>query len=315
MSVKGLSDAKFIMAAQVQRHWDWRVAFYLYGCGTSAGLLFVEVTLRHFGLLGEATALAGMWAGLTLAVISLGFLFDHLGPHARWRCLYVFRRPGASWIARGAIIVAVLIVLRLAILAPTIPGFTWLPLGEGTGSGAALRILVLLFSLAFMAYSGLVLSSWNSIAFWNTPMLPMLYIGYSFFAGLAALPLVAAVSGGAVEAEAVGKLIWPSLLVLLTLNGFGLTLYLLGMSTAARPCRESVRRLICGEQRINFWGGVVAMGLCLPLLAAALTLSEAVGSSGGAFRAVILAGSLAIQLGAFFLRDAILRVGVYREPV
>jgi len=32
----------------------------------------------------------------------------------------------------------------------------------------------MLFAAAFMAYSGLVLSSWNSIAFWNTPLLPIL---------------------------------------------------------------------------------------------------------------------------------------------
>lgn len=315
MNVKGLSDMKFIMAAQTQRHWDWRVAFYLYGAGTSAGLIFLEVVLRHLGLIREVTALHGMWAGLALALISLGFLFDHLGPRARWRFLYVFRRPRTSWIARGAIIVTALVILRLAILAPTLSGFGWLPFDEGTVAGELLRALVLLFALAFMAYSGLVLSSWNSVAFWNSPMLPTLYVGYSFLAGLAALPITAAVSGSAGEVEAIGKLLWPYLLILLVLNGCALLLYVWGMSTGTQPSRESVRRLVSGKQRLSFWAGIVGIGLILPLLAAALTLSEAMESSTMAFVATLLAASLAIQVGAFLLRDTILRVGVYGEPV
>jgi formate-dependent nitrite reductase membrane component NrfD len=224
-SVKGLSDMKFVMDFQVQRHWDWRVAFYLYGAGTSAGLIFLEVVFRALNLIDETTALYGMWIGLVLALVSLAFLFDHLGPQARWRFLYVFRKPRTSWIARGAIIVTVLVVLRLLLLLPSAPGFEWLPLAEETVGGSILRAAVLLFAAAFMAYSGLVLSSWNSIAFWNTPMLPMLYVGYSFLGGMAALPVIAALTGGTSEISNLGPVIWPFLLALLLGNGFGLNVY------------------------------------------------------------------------------------------
>ncbi len=313
-SVKGLSDAKFVMDFQVQRHWDWRVAFYLYGAGTSAGLIFLELVFRALNLIGETTALVGMWIGLVLALVSLAFLFDHLGPRARWRFLYVFRKPLTSWIARGAIIVTVLVVLRLLLLLPSVPGFEWVPLGEKTLGGGIVRAAVLLFAGAFMAYSGLVLSSWNSIAFWNTPMLPMLYIGYSFLGGMAALPVIAALTGGTSEMSNLGPVIWLFLLALLLGNGFGLLLYIWGMSTASLPCRESVRRLVRGEQQLSFWAGTVGIGLVVPLIAISLAV---VGDldMGAASTLVLVAACLAVQIGGYLLRDNILRVGVYGEPL
>ncbi|MBI2357425.1 MAG: polysulfide reductase NrfD [Deltaproteobacteria bacterium] len=304
MSAKGLSDMKFIIDFQPQRHWDWKVAFYLYGAGTSAGLIFFEVVLRNLDMIAETTALSGMWIGLGLALLSLAFLFDHLGPASRWRFLYVFRRPRTSWISRGAIIVTVLVLLRLLILFPSIPGLEGLPMGEGTALGGALRATVLVFAVAFMAYSGLVLSSWNSIAFWNTPMLPMLYVGYSFLAGIAALPIIAALSGGTQEVGPIGPVLQPYLLGLLLVNALGLLLYIWGMASGTLPSRESVRRLLRGEQRWNFWLGIVAIGLIFPLLAMSSVSAP-----------ILVTACLAIQIGSYLLRDAVLRVGVYGPPV
>src|SRR3972149_9521058 len=97
MGVQGLSETKFTIDLHAQRHWDWKVAFYLYGAGTSAGLIFLEVVLRNLEMIAETTALYGMWIGLGLALLSLAFLFCHLGPRARWRLLSVFRRPRPRW--------------------------------------------------------------------------------------------------------------------------------------------------------------------------------------------------------------------------
>lgn len=314
MAVKGPSQMKFVMGLQAQQHWDWRVALYLYGAGTSAGLIFLEVVLRRFGMIGEATALYGMWIGLGLALLSLGFLFDHLGPRARWRFLYVFRKPRTSWIARGAFIVTALVILRLLILLPTVPGFERLPLGEHTLGGGVVRATVLVFAVAFMAYSGLVLSSWNSIAFWNTPMLPMLYVGYSFLGGMAALPVVSVIGGGPSEAIATALVLWPYLLGLLLVNGFGLLLYLWGMSTGNMASRESVRRLVRGELRASFWFGVVAIGLIAPSIAVFWVAGNQPAPSA-APALMLVAACLAIQAGAYLLRENFLKVGVYGEPV
>jgi polysulfide reductase chain C len=311
---KGLTTAPFTLELRAQRHWDWKVAFYLYGAGSSAGLIFLELLLRRWNVIDEATALWGMWMGLVLALVSLAFLFSHLGPSARWRFLYVFRKPGSSWIARGAIIVTVLVLLRILILLPSVPGFTGLPWGEETGAGAWLRAGVMLFAFAFMAYSGLVLSSWNAIAFWNTPLLPVLYIAYSFLAGLAALPLVALATHGVQEFAPLGSVLWPFLLTLLVVNGLLLLVYVWGMATATLAARESVRRLLSGEHRWSFWIGVVGVGLILPIVMIGLASGQ--NLSADPATAIWLATACgAIQIGGFLLRDNFLRVGIYGYPV
>lgn len=311
---KGLTTTSFTLELRSQRHWDWKVAFYLYGAGTSAGLVFLELVLRRWNLIDEPTALAGMAVGLALALVSLAFLFSHLGPGARWRFLYVFRKPRTSWIARGAAIVTALVLLRILILLPSVPGFDGLPWDEQTGAGAALRITTLVFAFAFMAYSGLVLSSWNSIAFWNTPLLPVLYIGHSFLAGLAALPLVIISFGGGAKLAEMASIMEPALLGLLAANALLLLIYVWGMATATAAARESVRRLLSGECRLSFWGGVVGVGLVLPFVAVALVMQGNIAADLAGAIWLALAGA-AIQVGGFLLRDSFLRVGVYGYPL
>ena len=313
-SVQGFGETKFVLDLQTQRHWTGGGGVYLYGFGTSAGLIFLEVLLRALGVVDPGAALWGMWAGLGLALVSLGILFNHLGSGSRWSFLYVFRRPRTSWTARGAIIDTVLVFLLILVLLPTVRGFEGLPWGEGTASGTALRVAISLFAVAFMAYSGLFLSSWNSIAFWNTPALPMLFIGYSCLCGMAALLLVDVVMESSKALLTVGPALWPYLLALLLGNAFMLLLYVWGMSTATLPARESVRRLVRGEHRWSFWIGTVGIGLALPTLVVAVAVSGQLGTGTAAMFMLVVA-CLAIQLGGFLLRDNILRVGIYGYPV
>ena len=310
----GNTEHKFVLDFPVQQHWNWKVAFYLYLAATSGGLIFLEVVLRGLDVIEERTATWGMWIGLALALLSLVVLFDHLGPVSRWRFYYAFRRPRTSWIARGAIIVTVLVVLRIVVLLPEIAGLEELPWGEGTVAGNVLRGVVVVFALAFMAYSGLVISSWNAVAFWNTPLLPALYVGYSFLGGLAALPVLAWVVEGRAGMEALGSEVWPYLLGLLLGNGFLLFLYVVGMASGTRPARISVRRLLRGGVGWSFWVGVVGVGLVVPTVIVALEVGEVLDP--GTFTASLLAvAGVAVLVGGYVLRDNVLRVGVYASPV
>jgi formate-dependent nitrite reductase membrane component NrfD len=210
--------------------------------------------------------------------------------------------------------VTILVLLRIVLLLPSVPGFAGLPWGEQTNAGALLRAATMLLAFAFMAYSGLVLSSWNSIAFWNTPLLPVLYIIHSFLAGFAALPLVVAVFGGGAKMATLVSVLGPSLLLLLAANALFLSIYVWGMATATAPARESVRRLVRGECRWRFWVGVVGLGLALPFAAVALAMGNDLGANSAAVFWLVTAGG-AIQIGGFFLRDSFLRVGVYGYPL
>ena len=313
-AVHEFGDTEFVVDLQAQRHWNWQVAFYLYGAGTSAGLIFLAVVLRSLGVLDEVTALWGMWVGLGLALVSLGFLFNHLGPQSRWGFLYAFRRPRTSWTARGATTITVLVLLQILVLLPSVRGFEGLPWNEGTAGGGVLRAMILIFAVAFMAYSGLLLSSWNSIAFWNTPALPMLYVCYSSLCGMAALLFVALFTASGKGLGIVGADLWPYLLALLLGNAFMLLVYVWGMSTGTLPARESVRRLVRGEHRWSFWAGTVGIGLVLPTLVVAFAVSGQLGTDTAATFLLVVT-CVAIQVGGFLLRDNVLRVGIYGYPI
>jgi polysulfide reductase chain C len=233
---------------------------------------------------------------------------------ARWRFLYAFRRPRQSWISRGVAIVTALVLLRLLVAVPTIPGAGWAPWAEGSTLGDGLRLLVLGFALAFMLYSGLVISSWNAIAFWNSPLVPVLFVGFSFLGGLAALPVIAWLADGLSAMERAGQVIWPIVLALIAGDAIVLALYVHGMSTATRPARASVGMLLRGGQRRRFLGGVVGVGLLIPALAVTLEMTGSLGT--GTDAALLLVGAVgALEAGGYFLRDVILRVGVYGPPV
>lgn len=310
----GNVEHDFRLDLPVQKHWGGRVAFYLFLGGTGGGFVFLEIVLRWLGVLGTATAALGMWIGLALAFLSLLAIFDHLGPVARWRFLYAFRRPRQSWISRGVIIVTVLVLLRAVLAVPTIPGAEGAPWVEGTALGDGLRLLVLGFALAFIVYSGLVISSWNAIAFWNSPLVPVLFVGFSFLGGLAALPVIAWWADGLSAMQQVGHAIWPIVLALIAGDAVALALYVHGMGTATRPARASVGLLLRGAERRRFLGGVVILGLLLPAAVVTLEMTGSLGTGTGA--AILLVGAAAaVEVGGYLLRETILRVGVYGPPV
>ena len=294
-----------------QTAWDWRIAFYLFLSGASGGLIFVEIVFRIFGVIENSTAILGAWIGLGLAALSLLVLFTHLGAgRARWRAFYVFLNIRHSWISRGATIVTILMGLRFMFLLPEI----WhdLPWGEGTLAGSFLRGAIMLFALAFMAYSGLVLSWWKSIPFWNTFLLPIVCVGYSFLGGVAALPIVIVIAEGIDGLESTGSVMWPLLLVLIVINGLTLFAYIKSKSTDDAAAQESVRRLTQGSSKRPWWVGVILSGLIAPLIIVSLASANVIGSEDF-FAYLLIATCSCIILGGYLLRYCILRVGVYAK--
>jgi polysulfide reductase chain C len=211
-------------------------------------------------------------------------------------------------------IVTILVLLRLLVALPTLPGAGGLPWAEGTAAGDALRVLVLVFALAFMVYSGVVIASWNAVAFWNSPLVPVLFVGFSFLGGMAALPIIALAVEGLEAMDELGTVAWPLVVALLLGNALVLGLYLHGMSTATRPARVSVRLLLRGSARARFVGGVLGVGLALPTLLVGLQVAGALGT-GTAAALVLVVAVAAIEVGGYLLRDTILRAGVYGPPV
>ena len=303
----------FDLSLPVQRHWGAKVAFYLYLGGTGAGFVAAEVIFRWRGDLDARTAAIGMWSGLALAVLSALAIFDHLGPVSRWSAYFAFRRIRTSWISRGVTMLFLLLVFRLLLALPSLPGAEGLPWAEGAVAGNALRVAVLVLAFAFMAYTGLVISSWNAIAFWNTPLVPVLFMCASLLGGVAALSAMAYIADGVTGMQRIDAVVSPATLALLIVAAALLALYLQGMATATRPARVAIDMLVHGAVRTRFLGGVVVVGLLLPMAVIAAHVAGAFTIGDMAW--LVLAAVVAIQIGGYYLRESVLRAGVYGPPV
>ncbi len=290
---------EFVVALRPQRAWSTLVAWDLLLSGTGAGLFFLAVLLRWFGGISPSASLLGGW--LALALVGAGGLVLTADLGTPSRLLLVFKRPTVSWVSRGAWTMLLLLAFGCLTLLPSLPGLGFLPWGAGTPAGVVLEVVVLVLAFALMTYTGLLLSSWSAIPFWNTPVLPALFVTSCLLGATGALLVIAASFG-----LPLGGLGVLALCLILAVS-FQLLLYLAVMRGGTSAARESVRLLLSGPDAGCFIRRVIVVGLIAPavLLGAHLGL----GLSGAVAPVV---AAIAILLGTFELRSAVLRAGVYR---
>lgn len=289
----------FIVALRPQRAWSTLVAWDLFLSGTGAGLFFLAAILRRAGAIPSQLSMLSSWLGLALVAAGGIVLLYDLGVPSGF--LRVFRRPRASSVSRGAWTMLLFCTLGALSLLPSLPALPSLAWHHETPIGTLLEAIVMVLAFFLMTYTGLLLSSYNSIPFWNTPLLPALFLVSSLTGGTGAMVTLAAATGS--DTRRLGHLA----LFLVFAVSFHLLLYLSAMKSGPSAARESVRLLLSGEKSRSFTGGVLWVGLLLPF---GLFVSAPVL---GLDRGVLLVISgIAMLIGTFQLRSAILRAGVFR---
>ena len=278
---------EFLIDVKPQREWGWAVITYLFLGGAGAGLFLVSLYIQN------------RWGeGLGLLVLVLGtlFLLIDLGrPQRFWRA---FLRPQTSWISRGCFFISALVLLGgLEILSAQIPlEGAWQVLIRGAAAVAAVAVMV---------YTGFVLSPSPAIPFWNSAFFPVIFFAYSLLAGIDFLILASPLLPG------------PEIdLALLEKVQFGLVLlcllmvlsHLSVMSGSALAARKSIQLLTKGKWGTLFIGGVIGLGLVIPLLLAGPIL----WSSGfQAMFAVTVVLALLRLFGDYLFRFLVIRAGHY----
>lgn len=288
---------EFVVALRPQRAWSTLVAWDLFLTGTGAGLFLVAYALTGGNMDGRLFTLS-RWLGLGLVCSGALVLLADLGVPSRF--LRVLSRPGSSWVSRGAWTMLLFSLFAFLSLLPTLPGLGSLPWSGSTSVGTFLAAVTLLLAFALVTYTGLLLSSWNAIPFWNTPLLPVLFIISCLLGATGAVLALAVVLG--VPTASISQVA----IILLLAVSFSLLLYLLVMRDGTAAARESVRLLLSGPETGTFLRGVVVIGLLAPLVL--LVASLAVSAAAAALS--IVAGIL-ILVGTFELRNAVLKVGVF----
>jgi formate-dependent nitrite reductase membrane component NrfD len=196
--------------------------------------------------------LNGMFVGwLIILILKSGFHIAHAErPLKLWRMVL---NPRTSWISRGLILTACFIVFGAVqlFLSYRLPGAA----GE-----TAFKALTGIMAFALIIYSGFTVSSVNSIPFWNSALLPVLFLSWSILSGLALVTTMALGSSG-VDIKVAEAGIRISIIVTLILMAF----YLWNATYAGPTARHSVRGLTKGLPALLSLVGVGLCGIIIPL--------------------------------------------------
>ncbi len=286
-------------------HWGWSIAWFLWFVGIagmgSVAYYFVRKAALSYVIFGSLAV------GLVLVV-------SHLG---RWwnlpRTLWVMVTSGifnyTSWMIVGIVLLSVHLVLSVIIVASHIP---WLQrVGWLTWTATLSRAnpyLALYAFLGFMAtvYSGFLITQAAGIPLWNTSLIPVLWVVSGSIAAIAVIELmyVFGLIESNVSSLAVRLGIGLDAIKLLAVLGF----LHVALAYGSAGARIGATAMASGEYALMTWGGVIGLGILVPLAIGAYTVL--VRKS----KALLVVSSVAALAGVFFLRAVVLLAGAW-EPL
>jgi len=279
-------ECGFNMELTSQREWSWLLAIDLYLGGLGGGLF----------LLFQFFSLPIFVAILALVLVALGalVLLSELGhPLRAWRAIFRLR---TSWISRGVLFVSLFLGAGSLYVASTMAALPWLP-WAGDSLGAGILWLIAGFCAVFVIlYPGFILSASPAVPFWNTPLLPVLFLTHSVMGAGGVVLLVSPL----IAFEASLGQIESLVSLLIVANLFMIFIYLLNMNHSGRAAKEAVRLLTNrGPLGWTFGIGTILVGMLLPLLVVVWLPSGVVVAGAG------------ILIGALLFRYCVLKAGVY----
>lgn len=252
-----------------------------------------------FGMLGGGLYLVSLYfnsiegmliSWLMIVVLKGGFHLAHLGQPAR--CWRLFLKPESSWLARGFFFVALFMLFGALQLISS----HWFP---GTGGEFILKVLVGILALLVAAYSGFVMNYVSGIPFWNSALLPLLFVAFGILGGFAVMLLIGPASNRGATFALAQFLLFASTCLL--------ALYLYSATHMGPAAKRSVRELVQGRLALPFWLWVVVCGLVFPMLAILymyFTLQTPT--------LLIAITTLGVLVGIFGFAYCLLKAGMYR---
>jgi formate-dependent nitrite reductase membrane component NrfD len=317
------------MKAQTRRQWlvthEWMVKpmrqkEWISGKGILVWLAEV------FSALGMGLYLVGLLAGLggltegawwaTVVGWALIVLFKlplhlvYLGRPLRfWRAIPPFTKAWkTSWLARGMFFSIVFVTAGLVQMV------AWYLLYNDVVTGSATDVVTVIswaasivagvFILLTGVYCGFAMSYCKSVPFWNTGLLPIVFVLMGVADGLA---LTMGISL-ATDDLAISTLeSWSR--VLLVVNALLILGYLVQAYRKHSAAELAARDLINGSTAWVFWVGIVILGIITPLTISFVTMFLEEAQAGP----LLIAAIVCHTIGAFSLKYSVLKVGIYRS--
>jgi formate-dependent nitrite reductase membrane component NrfD len=277
---------EFIVRSRFQRDWIERRALWLlaaiYLGGVGGGLYIASVLVSwQIGLLVAVGITAIMKGGAHLLFLTRPLNF--------WR---IFWRPQTSWISRGIYFVFLFIIFGLA----------YYFIG-----GVTLMVISVFFAICLVIYTAFVLLASRPIPFWNSPLLPILWVSVSLASGISLTETIHIFFPTQhISNPEFLKVAGPWLV---GVTAFLILVYLVGNFFCSVGAKESVLYLVKGQLAPLFYTGVVFLGITVPLVILISAYFQILPSS-----ALAVAG-ISELVGAFILRYSVLKAGIYAPVV
>jgi polysulfide reductase chain C len=177
--------------------------------------------------------------------------------------------------------------------------------GGDAGAVWLVKVGAAIAAVAVMVYTGFVLSPSPAIPFWNSTFFPVIFFAYSLLAGIDFLILASpvlpppAIDLARLEKVQFGLVVMCLLMVISHLSV---------MSSSAIAARKSIQLLTRGKWSVLFLGGVIGVGLVVPLLLAWPALWQPSFQTMFAITALL---ALLRLFGDYLFRFLVIRAGLY----
>jgi len=252
--------------------------------GIGGGLYLVSLYLN---------SLLGMFLSwIVIIILKGGFHFAYLGKPMRfWRMAL---KPRTSWLARGFIFLTLFILFGAIQLVFSY----WFP---GTVLELVFKTIAGFMVFLVVINTGFVMSYINAIPFWNSALLPLLFIASGVLDGFALILLINLFTAN-VDVLTVER----GIRFLLIVTAFLITIYLWSGKYMGPTGKQSVMELIKGKLSFVLWLGVILCGIVIPIVAS--LSSYFVGELSIPF---LIGAVISEMVGAFSIKYAILRGGLY----
>ena len=319
------------MKAQTRRQWitthEWMVkpmrqTEWISGRGILVWLAEV------FSALGMGTYLVGLlfgiggittgawwatvlgWALIVLFKLPLHFMY--LGRKRNfWRAIPPFTNAWkTSWFARGMFFS---IVFTGAGFVQIVLWYLlhWVDLGASAADVVTVLAWVVgivagVFIVLTGVYCGFAMSYCKSLPFWNTGLLPIVFVIMGLADGLALTMGVSLLTGKDVPIDTLE--FWSR--ILLIVNALLIAGYLVRAYRRHSTAELAAQDLIKGSTAWVFWILLVILGIITPLVISFTTLFMGETSST---ESLLIVAIVCHTVGAFALKYSVLKVGIYRS--
>jgi polysulfide reductase chain C len=237
-----------------------------------------------------------VWGMFIAWIFAMGMgLFDMAHLSKPMRFFRIAARPGSSWISRGFIFVILFIgAAGIQLLINLLTGNP----ADVTPAEMFFRVVAGILGFGVAIYSGFVIGVVNGVKFWNSGIMPLIYV----LAGLAGGAAIMLAIGAFTDLTSFGSI---QTFARATLIAYAVAIVLhLWVSVYSSPtAKHSAEELVKGSLAGIFWVVVVLVGIVVPLIFAFLGTADS--------SALFMLSAAMVLIGSLALRYSILRAGRY----